>query len=148
MSFELSDHIDNFIFKTWTAKTTAAFAGVCIFSAVLAIVTEFLSYVKVYMKTKANVNPLQFGIIEGDAQHHPELVRPLLIPPSMKDFRIRKIKLHIIQSFLHVIHLVAGYFLMLALMTYNGWVAIAIVAGATVGFFIFGAFRDTLAFSS
>jgi len=148
MSFEFSDEIENFIFKTWTAHNTAAFAGVCIFSAILAILTEFLSFVKVYMLKKANVNPLVFGLVEGDAQNHPELVRPLLIPPSMTDFRNRKIRFHIAQSFLHIIHLVSGYFLMLAIMTYNGWVAIAIVVGAAIGYFIFGAVRDTLAFKT
>ena len=36
------------------------------------------------------------------------------------------------------LQVVVGYFLMLAFMTYNVWLGIAIVLGAAAGYFIFG----------
>ena len=37
-----------------------------------------------------------------------------------------------------------GYLMMLAVMTYNGYIAFAVIAGATFGYFIFG-YRVNLA---
>ncbi|XP_003747130.1 high affinity copper uptake protein 1 [Galendromus occidentalis] len=45
---------------------------------------------------------------------------------------------HITQTILYFIQVVAGYMLMLLFMTFNGYVCIAIVLGATVGHFAFG----------
>ncbi|XP_037078806.1 uncharacterized protein LOC119099831 isoform X2 [Pollicipes pollicipes] len=47
-------------------------------------------------------------------------------------------KHHFLQTFLHAVQVVVGYFLMLAFMTYNVWLGIAIVLGAAAGYFIFG----------
>lgn len=45
---------------------------------------------------------------------------------------------HFLQTILHGIQVVLGYMLMLAFMTYNVWLALAITLGAMVGYFIFG----------
>ncbi|XP_043230576.1 high affinity copper uptake protein 1-like isoform X2 [Amphibalanus amphitrite] len=47
-------------------------------------------------------------------------------------------KHHVLQTFLHAVQVVVGYFLMLAFMTYNVWLGIAITLGAAAGYFIFG----------
>ncbi|XP_027217943.2 uncharacterized protein [Penaeus vannamei] len=51
-----------------------------------------------------------------------------------------RIKFHILQSFLHVIHLTIGYILMLIVMTYNAYFSIAIIGGAGLGYFFFALF--------
>ena len=40
-----------------------------------------------------------------------------------------RIKYHIANSATHLVHLVLAYVLMLAVMTYNGWLLIALAIG-------------------
>ncbi|XP_035667847.1 probable low affinity copper uptake protein 2 [Branchiostoma floridae] len=46
---------------------------------------------------------------------------------------------HLAQSLLHVLQVVLAYCLMLVVMTYNGWLAIAVFLGAGLGYFVFSA---------
>jgi hypothetical protein len=45
---------------------------------------------------------------------------------------------HIIQTLLYMVQFVGGYFLMLALMTYNAWLMIGGILGLGLGYFLFG----------
>ena len=49
---------------------------------------------------------------------------------------------HIIQTVLYVVQFVWGYFLMLAIMTYNVWLVVGGVLGLGLGYFIFGCFEE------
>ncbi|KAK8725241.1 hypothetical protein OTU49_010768 [Cherax quadricarinatus] len=51
-----------------------------------------------------------------------------------------RVKFHILQSFLHILHLTVGYILMLVVMTYNAYFTIAVVVGAGLGYFFFAVF--------
>nr|XP_030714830.1 high affinity copper uptake protein 1 isoform X1 [Globicephala melas] len=44
---------------------------------------------------------------------------------------------HLLQTVLHIIQVVISYFLMLIFMTYNGYLCIAVAAGAGMGYFLF-----------
>ncbi|XP_045052891.1 high affinity copper uptake protein 1 isoform X1 [Desmodus rotundus] len=44
---------------------------------------------------------------------------------------------HLLQTVLHIIQVVISYFLMLIFMTYNGYLCIAVAAGAGTGYFLF-----------
>ncbi|XP_005750767.1 high affinity copper uptake protein 1 isoform X1 [Pundamilia nyererei] len=44
---------------------------------------------------------------------------------------------HFLQTLLHIIQVVVSYFLMLVFMTYNGYLCIAVAAGAGMGYFLF-----------
>ena len=43
---------------------------------------------------------------------------------------------HFLQTFLHMVQVAAGYIIMLAVMTYNAGLLIAIVVGSGVAYFI------------
>ena len=45
---------------------------------------------------------------------------------------------HWLQTFLHFIQVTVSYALMLIFMTYNGYLAISILIGASLGYFVFG----------
>ena len=47
-------------------------------------------------------------------------------------------KLHLLQTVLHMLQVFLGYLLMLAFMTYNVWLCVAIILGAGSGYFLFG----------
>ncbi|KYM88866.1 High affinity copper uptake protein 1 [Atta colombica] len=44
---------------------------------------------------------------------------------------------HFFQTFLHVIQIVLGYFLMFIFMTYNYWLCIAVGTGTALGYWLF-----------
>ncbi|XP_061482198.1 high affinity copper uptake protein 1-like [Rhineura floridana] len=44
---------------------------------------------------------------------------------------------HLFQTVLHIVQVVVSYFLMLIFMTYNGYLCIAVAAGAGTGYFLF-----------
>ncbi|KFR15841.1 High affinity copper uptake protein 1, partial [Opisthocomus hoazin] len=44
---------------------------------------------------------------------------------------------HLLQTVLHIIQVMVSYFLMLIFMTYNGYLCIAVAAGAGTGYFFF-----------
>ena len=49
-----------------------------------------------------------------------------------------RIKNHLLQTVVHGIKVFLGYFMMLAVMTFNGYIVLAVLLGATLGYFIFG----------
>jgi len=48
-----------------------------------------------------------------------------------------KLILHLTQTFLHLIQLVLGYLLIIAVLTVNLWLCVSIVAGGVLGYFLF-----------
>ena len=44
---------------------------------------------------------------------------------------------HMLQTLMHMLQVFVSYLLMLAFMTYNVWIGIAVVLGAGIGYFVF-----------
>ncbi|XP_012775952.1 high affinity copper uptake protein 1 isoform X2 [Maylandia zebra] len=67
------------------------------------------------------------------------------VPPVMSNSRFVELfprqrmlsPAHFLQTLLHIIQVVVSYFLMLVFMTYNGYLCIAVAAGAGMGYFLF-----------
>ncbi|XP_017020902.1 high affinity copper uptake protein 1 isoform X1 [Drosophila kikkawai] len=53
-------------------------------------------------------------------------------------------RLHIIQTFLHILQVLISFLLMLVFMTFNVWLCMAVVLGAGVGYYIFCAFSNRI----
>ena len=53
------------------------------------------------------------------------------------------LRVHIIQTVLHMLQVTISYFLMLIVMTYNVWLFIAVILGAGTGYFLFARFRES-----
>ncbi|CAN9504626.1 unnamed protein product [Ophioblennius macclurei] len=63
----------------------------------------------------------------GEKSHLPEMSpRQRMLSPA-----------HFMQTLLHIVQVVVSYFLMLVFMTYNGFLCIAVAAGAGMGYFLF-----------
>lgn len=51
-------------------------------------------------------------------------------------------RMHILQTFIHLIQAILSYALMLIVMTYNAYLIVAVVLGAAFGYFLFGWMRQ------
>ncbi|KAK0080574.1 hypothetical protein PV325_013734 [Microctonus aethiopoides] len=45
--------------------------------------------------------------------------------------------MHLLQTFLHTVQLIMGYFLMFIFMTFNIWLALGVVIGTGLGYWLF-----------
>ena len=54
------------------------------------------------------------------------------------------VSMHVIQSALHVVQVGYGYLLMLVVMTFNGWLFLAVCFGAGVGYLLFAKSRHLM----
>ncbi|NXD14439.1 COPT2 protein, partial [Nothocercus nigrocapillus] len=43
---------------------------------------------------------------------------------------------HVSQTLLHVIQVVVGYMVMLAVMSYNAWIFLGVIVGSALGYFL------------
>ncbi|NXQ33655.1 COPT2 protein, partial [Alaudala cheleensis] len=59
--------------------------------------------------------------------------------PSLMEFPIsfpRWFWFHVGQTLFHVLQVVLGYMVMLAVMSYNAWIFLGAIAGSTLGYFM------------
>lgn len=56
--------------------------------------------------------------------------------PPVNRTRLRWFLCHLGQSLVHVIQVVIGYFVMLAVMSYNTWIFLGVVLGSAVGYYL------------
>ncbi|XP_047138652.1 high affinity copper uptake protein 1 [Hydra vulgaris] len=111
MYFVLGNDV-TLIFKGWHTKTNAELIGSCIALALIAFMYEGLKVLREVIKYNYSGFNNQYSIMFS--------------------------WLHILQTVLHMVVVFIGYFLMLAFMTYNTWICLAVIIGAGVGYFAFG----------
>ncbi|NXS59907.1 COPT2 protein, partial [Brachypteracias leptosomus] len=58
--------------------------------------------------------------------------------PSLMGFPIshRWFRYHVGQTLFHVVQVVLGYMVMLAVMSYNAWIFLGAIVGSTLGYFV------------
>ncbi|XP_007934957.1 probable low affinity copper uptake protein 2 [Orycteropus afer afer] len=56
--------------------------------------------------------------------------------PPVSRTRLRWFLCHFGQSLIHVAQVVIGYFMMLAVMSYNTWIFLGVVLGSAVGYYV------------
>ncbi|XP_043230581.1 high affinity copper uptake protein 1-like isoform X5 [Amphibalanus amphitrite] len=119
------------LFDAWHVTTAGGMVASCIGLFILALLYEGLKYKREDLLRK-NATRSQFDTIRVPTDGGVAEVTTVSNAQRMLS------KHHVLQTFLHAVQVVVGYFLMLAFMTYNVWLGIAITLGAAAGYFIFG----------
>ncbi|XP_071956564.1 protein SLC31A2-like isoform X2 [Antedon mediterranea] len=145
MSFYFSADVGQFLFKSWMIETAGELFGAIIFVCVLAAILGMLSVATSYVQSQYKANPLNTANQETSPGSPTALLAPLRIPTSVTKIQKRRLRLHVTRSTLHLLQVITGYFLMLAVMTYNGYIAITIFIASTITYFVFSPFRDKFA---
>ncbi|XP_034235046.1 high affinity copper uptake protein 1-like [Thrips palmi] len=117
------------LFDFWRVKDGASLAYSMVILFLAAFLYEGLKYTResLYVKHNHKHGNSQTSSVELNG-HHQETswIRGMLRP------------LHLVQTGLHAVQFLLSYLLMLVFMTYNVWLCLAVLLGATFGFFVFG----------
>ncbi|XP_074655063.1 protein SLC31A2-like isoform X2 [Tubulanus polymorphus] len=141
MTFYIGDNVTNLLFEGWNSSSTGDLMKMCAVFFTLAIVMEALKVFRAFLQMRADLNPLTYAKTEHNVNERSQLLRPLIIPPSVDHIKRRKIYYHIAVTLVNVLTLLMGYLAMLAIMSYNAAIAISIVLGSAIGYFIFSAIQ-------
>lgn len=66
------------------------------------------------------------------------------IPAKVPWHKVWCSRMHLLQTFLHVIQVFISFLLMLVFMTFNVWLCVAVLLGAGVGYYMFCAFSTRI----
>jgi copper transporter 1 len=132
---------DVLLFEGWTLDNTSMTFVACLVFFALAVLYEGLKCYREYLLKRNTRSPrLEISVISGESPNHAGGdVRSTL--PSGSNRRSSYMKMlslaHITQSLLHIVQVALSYTLMLAFMTFNGYLCISVLLGAGTGYFLF-----------
>ncbi|XP_045199128.2 probable low affinity copper uptake protein 2 isoform X2 [Mercenaria mercenaria] len=118
--FYFSTTVKNFMFEDLSFHGSAGVVCVCLIIFSFTVLLEGTKSLIFYLRLRQNQNPLTYGKTETSIQ-------------------TERLKFHIGGYLLHSVDLLLGYLLMLAVMSYDAYILIAVILGSGVGYFVFGA---------
>ncbi|XP_060567133.1 protein SLC31A2-like isoform X3 [Ruditapes philippinarum] len=138
--FYFSNTVKNFIFEDLHFHGSAGVVCVCLIIFAFTVMLEGTKSLIFYLNLRKTQNPLTYGRTDTSIQsERSPLFSPLMIPSSVSEIKQKRIKFHVGSYLLHMVDLMLAYLLMLAVMSYDAYILIAVIFGSGVGYFIFGA---------
>lgn len=125
------------LFAPWKVTTWQGMLWSCIIVLVVSFAYEGL---KTFRQRLLKVAKAQRSEDSTNSEETNEDNVMFLSPTRWRQNRCRVV-LHLIQTSLHLIQITVGYMLMLVAMTFNAWLFISLVLGASLGYLLFN-FRD------
>ncbi|XP_034934570.1 probable low affinity copper uptake protein 2 [Chelonus insularis] len=129
-------NLGTFLFPGYTISTLCGLIGACLSIIAIAIIYEAMKtlQIKLHQMTKASLSSDSFPTTENSS-----LLTYII--PKLPRFSNNSRCLGLIQWSLEVLHYAAhttlGYFLMLAVMSYNIYIFLALIIGSTIGYWTF-----------
>ncbi|XP_011299627.1 copper transporter 5.1-like isoform X2 [Fopius arisanus] len=137
MWFWFGTDLRPFILPGYNVTTTWGLVATCLGLIALAITYEAMKtfQIKIRQINKAALSPSASSVNENSfLLYH-------LVPAGLADnrgFRCHSLCRWLIEVFHYAVHAALGYIMMLAAMTYNGYICLALITGAAIGYHIFG----------
>ncbi|KAK2508285.1 hypothetical protein MC885_007908 [Smutsia gigantea] len=129
MHFIFSDEVV-LLFDFWNVHSPAGMALSVLVVLLLAVLYESIKVGKAKLLNQALVSmaiPTGLQLTEETDENSSGSD----LPPTAKWFLC-----HFSQSLIHVAQVVIGYFMMLAVMSYNTWIFLGVVLGSAVGYYL------------
>lgn len=133
MHFIFSDKVV-LLFDFWSVHSPAGMAVSVLVILLLAVLYESIKFAKTKLlyRTLVNMPTSTSERLEGRDQDSSSSESP----PPVNRPRLRWWLSHFGLSLIHVVQVVIGYFVMLAVMSYNTWIFLGVVLGAAVGYYL------------
>lgn len=130
----------HFIFKELHISGTKGLVGVCFVFLVLTIILEATKSLMFYLSARLKQHPLTYGQTNRSIQDdRAPLFSAIMIPSSIDRIKRLRVRFHIGGFAVHVFNVFLGYIIMLAVMTYNVYILVAVIVGSGLGHLVFGA---------
>ncbi|XP_045696489.1 probable low affinity copper uptake protein 2 [Phyllostomus hastatus] len=132
MHFIFSDKVV-LLFDFWSVHSPAGIAVSVLVVLLLAMLYESIKFAKTKLLywTLVNMPTSTSERLEGTDQDSSSSES---LPVSRP--RLRWWLSHFGLSLIHIVQVVIGYFVMLAVMSYNTWIFLGVVLGAAVGYYL------------
>ncbi|XP_041482041.1 high affinity copper uptake protein 1-like [Lytechinus variegatus] len=122
---------ETILFQKWSTSNIGGLLGSCLVVMVLAVLVEGLVVLRKYLSKKYATN-IRHRMLEMEANESSRLVE------EQAEGQIRFFSWsHLILTALYGLQTLAFYLLMLIAMTFNVYLLMSIVIGASIGYFMF-----------
>lgn len=125
---------DTYLFKDWVLSADSDIMFACLALFTMAIIYEAIkTFQKVLLAKKfshSNCYPVAStaaanGDVRGNCHESHHWLKQMFA------------WYHLLSTLVHVLQVCLGYSLMLAIMTFNVWLCVAVITGAGIGYFLF-----------
>lgn len=121
------------LFDSWKTDSWLSYSFTLLFCFFLSLFYQHLEARRLNFKLRSIPRPPAPSSSSSDGQHFPINVPIISSPPKAG----LGLWVRVASSLLFGVNSTIGYFIMLAIMTYNGGVFLAVVLGLSVGYFLF-----------
>lgn len=134
---EFTTHVENLLFKGVSVSSVGGLLGLCFGVATFSVLYESIvasrhHLAQLQKKGKMASARSRLETTQGDDDHiH-------LIYTRLDQQQWSKLKFHLLQSVLHILQVAIGFFVMLIIMRYNGWLAISVLVASGVAHYCLG----------
>uniref|UniRef100_G1M3C6 Copper transport protein n=3 Tax=Ailuropoda melanoleuca TaxID=9646 RepID=G1M3C6_AILME len=132
MHFIFSDKVV-LLFDFWSVHSPAGMALSVLVVLLLAVLYESIKVGKAKLLYQAAVS-MSIPTIQLTEETDQDSLGSDSAPVSRT--HLRWFFFHFGQSLIHVIQVVIGYFMMLAVMSYNTWIFFGVIVGSAVGYYL------------
>ncbi|CAG2201879.1 unnamed protein product [Mytilus edulis] len=136
--------VEHFLFESISVKNKNDLFYVCIIVGLVTLCLEGLRVLFLYFESRVRQHPLTYGQTDAHSQDKAPLFSSLSIPSSIESIRKRRLKYHCLAFITHIINVILGFLIMLAVMSYNVWIGVSVLSGAGLGHFLFGTVKNRI----
>ncbi|XP_034968704.1 protein SLC31A2 [Zootoca vivipara] len=133
MFFYFSDKVV-LLFDFWKTHTPAGMVLSVLVIMLLAVLYEFIKVGKA--KVLQYTMPSIASSISQETLREPERASINTGLEQLSSTPKNWFSWHVVQTLLHVVQVVLGYLVMLAVMSYNVWIFLGVIAGSAIGYYI------------